>query len=256
MTTAAVVAAVVVFWAALLPPAPLRSGGSPDPTSSAAPSPARSMSTARSRTASRRDPRSRPRRREPVCGSSCSPTTAMPRVQPEAPSYASGVLCIDAVEISTDGGHYVALGLPRAPYRLGGDAAGVAEDVRRLGGFGIVAHPDSPRPALAWHDWRVEADGVEWLNADSAWRGRSRTNLVRTFLGYLVDPPRRSRRCSTGRSRPSIAGTPSPPADGCRRLRARRPWRARRHVRRRAQGQPVERPVVTRPRSDPWRRGP
>ena len=108
--------------------------------------------------------------------------------QPEPPSYASGVLCIDAVEISTNTGHYIALGLGTAPYRLGGEASAVVEDVRRLGGFGIVAHPDSPRPALAWRDWTADADGVEWLNADSEWRNESWPSLGRTLLGYLARP--------------------------------------------------------------------
>ena len=60
-----------------------------------------------------------------------------------------GVLCIDGVEISTTGGHYVALGLPQTPYRLAGEPRDVVEDVKRFGGFGIVAHPDSPKPELA-----------------------------------------------------------------------------------------------------------
>ena len=72
---------------------------------------------------------------------------------PEPPAYLSGVLCIDGVEISTNGGHYVALGLPRTPYPLGGEPSAVVEDVARLGGFGFAAHPDSPRPELAWTDW-------------------------------------------------------------------------------------------------------
>ena len=33
--------------------------------------------------------------------------------EPDTPAYRSGVLCIDAVEISTASGHVVALGLPR-----------------------------------------------------------------------------------------------------------------------------------------------
>ena len=69
---------------------------------------------------------------------------------PDPPAYIAGVLCIDAVEISTNGGHYVALGLGAAPYPLGGEAAAVVEDVARLGGFGFAAHPDSSRPELAW----------------------------------------------------------------------------------------------------------
>jgi hypothetical protein len=108
--------------------------------------------------------------------------------EPEPPAYLSGVLCIDGVEISTSRGHYVAVGLPAAPYPLGGDPAGVVEDVRRLGGFGVVAHPDSPKTELAWSDWDVPVDGVEWLNADSAWRDESGARLARTLLTYLVRP--------------------------------------------------------------------
>jgi hypothetical protein len=89
---------------------------------------------------------------------------------PLPPAYHGHVLVIDGVEISTTHGHYVALGLDRAPYRLAGDAADVVEDVRRLGGFGIAAHPDSPKPGLAWRDWDAPFDGLEWFNLDSEWR--------------------------------------------------------------------------------------
>src|SRR5437773_1293062 len=63
---------------------------------------------------------------------------------PDRPMYRSGVLCLDAVEISTTGGHYIAIDMPASPYPLGGEARDVVEDVKRLGGFGIAAHPDSP----------------------------------------------------------------------------------------------------------------
>lgn len=90
--------------------------------------------------------------------------------RPEAPSYRHGVLCIDAVEISTTGGHYAALGLGQTPYPLGGEPRDVVEDVHRLGGFGIVTHPLSPKRGLAWQDWQAPFDGIEWLNGDSVWR--------------------------------------------------------------------------------------
>ena len=105
------------------------------------------------------------------------------------PSYRDGVLVIEGVEISTDGGHYVALGLPAAPYPLGGDPRGVVEDVRRLGGFGVVAHPASPRPALAWSDWSLPVDGIEWLNGDSQWRDDSLPGLLRAAAGYWFRAP-------------------------------------------------------------------
>jgi len=108
--------------------------------------------------------------------------------QPDPPAYVGGVLCLDAVEISTNGGHYVALDMPAAPYPLGGEPDAVVEDVKRLGGFGIVAHPDSPRPQLAWTDWDAPFDGIEWLSEDSEWRDESRLRLGRALLQYFVRP--------------------------------------------------------------------
>ncbi len=91
--------------------------------------------------------------------------------KPEPPAYRSGVLCMDGVEISTDGGHYVAIDMPAAPYPLRGEARDVVEDVRRLGGFGIAAHPDSPKLELKWREWGPPfIDGLELLNPDTGWR--------------------------------------------------------------------------------------
>ena len=90
--------------------------------------------------------------------------------QPSAPVYREGVLCLGGVEISTAGGHYVAIGLPEAPYPLGGEARDVVEDVKRLGGFGIAAHPDSPKDDLRWRDWTTPFDALEIVNPDTSWR--------------------------------------------------------------------------------------
>jgi hypothetical protein len=103
---------------------------------------------------------------------------------PEPPAYRNGVLCIDAVEISTADGHLVALGIGQAPYRLGGEGRDVAEDVARLGGFTIAAHPLSPRQGLRWRDWDVPVGGIEWLNGDSEWRDESRWRLARALFTY------------------------------------------------------------------------
>jgi hypothetical protein len=121
---------------------------------------------------------------------------------PDPPQYRSGVLVIDAVELSTQGGHYIALGLPQAPYPLRGEARDVVEDVRRLGGFGIVAHADSAKPGLQWLDWNAPFDAMEWLNADTEWRDEERGQLVRALarypfrpvetLGSLLDRPERT----------------------------------------------------------------
>jgi hypothetical protein len=89
---------------------------------------------------------------------------------PEPPAYRDGVLCLDAVEISTTGGHYIAMDMPKAPYPLGGEPRDVVDDVRRLGGFGIVAHPDSPKTELQWRDWTAPFDAIEIINPDTSWR--------------------------------------------------------------------------------------
>jgi hypothetical protein len=88
----------------------------------------------------------------------------------DPPQYRSGVLCLDGVEISTTGGHYIAIDMPAAPYPLGGEPRDVVEDVQRLGGFGIAAHPDSPKPQLRWREWAAPFDAIEILNLDTSWR--------------------------------------------------------------------------------------
>lgn len=103
---------------------------------------------------------------------------------PDPPAYINGVLCIDGVEISTNGGHYVALAVGPTPYPLGGEASAVVEDVRRLGGFGFAAHPDNVKSDLAWNDWGAPIDGIEWLNADSEWRDERTVALARLVLAY------------------------------------------------------------------------
>lgn len=114
---------------------------------------------------------------------------------PDPPTYRSGVLCLDGVEISTRGGHYVAVGLPAAPYPLGGDARDVVEDVRRLGGFGVAAHPDSPKPELQWREWDAPFDAIEVLNPDTSWRRRiampgvrPKLRVLASSLDYLIRP--------------------------------------------------------------------
>jgi hypothetical protein len=101
---------------------------------------------------------------------------------PAAPAYHEGVLCLDGVEISTREGHYIAVGLPAAPYPLGGAARDVIDDVRRLGGFGVVAHPDSPKDDLRWREWNEPFDGIELINLDSEWR----TRVAESGWGTLV----------------------------------------------------------------------
>lgn len=111
---------------------------------------------------------------------------------PDPPTYRSGVLCLDGVEISTAGGHYVVVDMPPAPYPLGGEARDVVEDVRRLGGFGIVAHPDSPKRELRWQEWTAPFDAMELVNPDTSWRVRLQQTGWRpkaSLLASLFDYP-------------------------------------------------------------------
>jgi hypothetical protein len=108
---------------------------------------------------------------------------------PDLPDYRNGVLYIDAVEISTTDGHLVALGLPKAPYPLAGEARDVVEDIHRIGGIAVAAHPGSPKPELQWTDWDVPLDGLEWLNADSEWRDEQASTLVRALITYPFRSP-------------------------------------------------------------------
>jgi hypothetical protein len=107
---------------------------------------------------------------------------------PDPPQYRQGVLCVDAVEISTADGHYIAVGMAPAPYPLAGEARDVVEDVERLGGFGIVAHPDSMKDALRWSEWKAPVPALEWLNADTEWRDESYSQLGRALITYLIRP--------------------------------------------------------------------
>jgi hypothetical protein len=114
---------------------------------------------------------------------------------PDPPVYRAGVLCLDGVEISTTGGHYVAIDMPAAPYPLGGEARDTVEDVSRLGGFGIAAHPDSAKENLRWQGWDAPFDAIEIINLDSSWRrwlaapGWSpKLRLARALLAYPVRP--------------------------------------------------------------------
>ncbi|MEZ5319651.1 MAG: CehA/McbA family metallohydrolase [Vicinamibacterales bacterium] len=110
--------------------------------------------------------------------------------QPDPPTYRHGVLCLDAVEISSDQGHIVAIGLGGAsPYPLGGAARDVAEDVHRQGGWVVLAHPDSPREELRWTGRDVPMDGIEWLNADSEWRDEAPRHLLMTAARSLFRAP-------------------------------------------------------------------
>ena len=108
---------------------------------------------------------------------------------PDPPAYRQGVLCVDAVEISSAGGHVVALNLDRASaYPLGGETRDVMEDIHRMGGWAVAAHPDSPREDLKWRSMAGGIDGIEWLNADSEWRDERPARLIASVGRLAVRP--------------------------------------------------------------------
>jgi hypothetical protein len=108
---------------------------------------------------------------------------------PDSPRYRSGVLAIDAVEVSTSNGHVIALGVGRSPYPLRGEPADVLEDLERLGAMTIVAHPTSLKADLVWRDDGRPFDGVEWLNGDSEWRDEPFSSLTRILFTYGFRAP-------------------------------------------------------------------
>ena len=74
----------------------------------------------------------------------------------------------------------------QSPYPLAGEPRDVVEDVRRLGGFGIAAHPDSPKPELRWRDWTAPFDGVELINPDTSWRVHATRERARRQVAALA----------------------------------------------------------------------
>jgi hypothetical protein len=113
--------------------------------------------------------------------------------QPDPPQYRSGVLTIDAGEMSSTSGHVVALGMQRASaYPVAGEARDVIEDIHRLGGWAVIAHPDSPRAELRWRGGNMPGavyEGLEWLNLDSEWRDETPSRLLGTLARYFFRGP-------------------------------------------------------------------
>jgi hypothetical protein len=109
---------------------------------------------------------------------------------PDPPRYLHNVLVIDAVEINTDSGHVVAVNLQRpSSYPLAGAFRDVLDDIHRLGGWAVAAHPDSPRPSLRWRGQPSGIDGVEWLNVDSEWRSHTTAIIAATALRSAIRGP-------------------------------------------------------------------
>ena len=101
--------------------------------------------------------------------------------------YHDGLLVLVGVEISTEAGHLLGLGLERDPvFRFSQDARDGLDDIRHLGGFAFAAHPLSPREDLAWTGWELPgAWGLELINGDSEWRRAGARALLTAGLYSL-----------------------------------------------------------------------
>ncbi len=108
--------------------------------------------------------------------------------EPARPAYYHGVLVVDALEVSAVEGHVVALGLPKTPYPLGGEARDIVEDIARMGAMSVAAHPGSIKPQLRWSEWTSPFSGLEWLNGDSEWRDEPWSKRARVLLTYPFRP--------------------------------------------------------------------
>jgi len=77
-----------------------------------------------------------------------------------------------------------------------------------FGGFGIVAHPDSPKPELAWTDWSTPFDAIELLNPDTSWRKLAAAGSWSArgrLLTALIDYPWRASEVMAGLLQPTDA---------------------------------------------------
>ena len=141
--------------------------------------------------------------------------------------------------------------MPAAPYPLGGEPRDVVDDVRRLGGFGIVAHPDSPKPELRWRDWtRAVRRRSKCSTSTRSWRvraaadrmARAAARSARRCSTIRSDPPRRSRGLvQPGTERSDALGRAGAGAGASSRWPAPTRTRSSRSARRRSRRQPVRR---------------
>lgn len=105
--------------------------------------------------------------------------------------YREGLLVGVGTEISTTGGHLLALGLPDPAFRISGVPEEALDDARLLGAAVFAAHPQSPRAEFNWTGWDLPGPwGLEILNGDSQWREAARVRLAWSGLTYGLNPRR------------------------------------------------------------------
>jgi len=112
--------------------------------------------------------------------------TLQPRVDGHQ-GYHDGLLLLVGEEVNTSAGHLLSLGSDRDLEQRGPLGLPVLiGEISEAGGISIAAHPTGRRP---WTDWTAEMDGLELLNADTAWRDDGVLELARAlvFLPFMPD---------------------------------------------------------------------
>jgi hypothetical protein len=109
----------------------------------------------------------------------------------EGEEYLEGVLLLVGSEISTEGGHILALEIPDPAFRFGTELGETLRDIDEMGGFAIAAHPHSRRPNFAWTGWDLPGlTGIELFNFFSGWRRQSGWRVGMAALVYPFSPRR------------------------------------------------------------------
>jgi hypothetical protein len=95
---------------------------------------------------------------------------------------------IDGEEVSTSGGHFLALGISdRWPRGSSYDARSLMASTRKAGAVNIIAHPYGLKDR--WGDWGVkDFDGMEIWNDDAIWRHNSVFTILASLILYPVNP--------------------------------------------------------------------
>ncbi|MCP2605124.1 PHP domain-containing protein [Candidatus Aminicenantes bacterium AH-873-B07] len=83
--------------------------------------------------------------------------------------WLKGILVLAGSEITVREGHFVALGFKISSGEFSVEAKYAMNQIKKLGGFSIVAHPYNIRNP--WTGWEAkDFIGIEIINMDSAWR--------------------------------------------------------------------------------------
>ncbi|MGD8328125.1 MAG: CehA/McbA family metallohydrolase [Acidobacteriota bacterium] len=101
-----------------------------------------------------------------------------------ASAWYGDVLLITAEEISIEEGHLLALQVPPHRYRFGPTARQALADIRREGGWALIAHADH-----AWQQWRggqAGTEGLEVVNLAAAWSRQGGVSRALTVGESLI----------------------------------------------------------------------